>query len=69
LNFQEDIDIGIISHGISIQDDGTKIELYATYKDNIQGSDIIISETYKHNEEGHRAHSNYESYQSQWKNY
>lgn len=44
LNVQKATDLNTISHGISPQNDGTKIELFATYKD-IQGSDVIVSES------------------------
>ena len=45
LNFQEDTDIGVISHGLSIQKNGTKIEIFATYADNLPENEIVISET------------------------
>lgn len=45
LNFQEDTDIGVISHGVSIQRNGTKIEVFATYKDNLPDNEIVISDT------------------------
>ncbi|MEK0337620.1 MAG: hypothetical protein QQN41_09330 [Nitrosopumilus sp.] len=43
LNFQKDTDIGIISHGISIQKSGIKIEVFATYKENLPDNEIIVS--------------------------
>ena len=42
LNFQEDTDIGVISHGISIQRNGTKIEIFATYSENLPDNEIVI---------------------------
>lgn len=45
LNFQEDTDIGVISHGVSVQKNGTKIEVFATYKDNLPENEIVISDT------------------------
>lgn len=44
LQFQEDTDIGVISHGVSVQRDGTKIEVFATYKDNLPDNEIIVSD-------------------------
>ena len=44
LQFQENSDLPIISHGVSIQRDGTKVELYATYKDNVLNNDIVVSD-------------------------
>ena len=42
LNFQEDTDIGVISHGVSIQKNGTKIEVFASYADNLPENEIVI---------------------------
>lgn len=44
LQFQKNSDLPIVSHGVSIQRDGTKIELYATYRDNVLNNDIIVSD-------------------------
>jgi hypothetical protein len=44
LQFQKNSDLAIISHGVSIQRNGTKIELFATYKDNVLNNDIIVSD-------------------------
>lgn len=44
LNFQKNDDLTIISHGISERRDGTKLELYATYKDNVINTDVVVSE-------------------------
>lgn len=44
LKFQEDTDIGVISHGVSIQRDGTKIEVFATYKDNLPDNEIVVDD-------------------------
>lgn len=43
LNFQKDTDIGVISHGISIQKNGTKVEIFSTYKDNLPDNEIVTS--------------------------
>lgn len=43
LNFQKDTDIGIISHGLSLQKNGTKIEVFSTYKDNLPDNEIVTS--------------------------
>lgn len=43
LDFQNNNDQPIISHGISVQRDGTTIELFATYRDNLLNNDIIVS--------------------------
>jgi len=43
LNFQKDTDIGIISHGLSLQKNGTKIEVFAFYKDNLPDNEIVVS--------------------------
>lgn len=43
LKFQKDTDIGIISHGLSLQKNGTKIEIFATYKDNLPDNEIVVS--------------------------
>lgn len=43
LNFQNDTDIGVISHGISIQKNGTKFEVFATYEDNLPENEIVVS--------------------------
>ena len=43
LNFQEDTDIGVISHGLSIQKNGTKVEIFATYADNLPENEIVVS--------------------------
>jgi len=44
LNFQEDTDIGVISHGLSLQKNGTKIEVFSTYKDNLPDNEIVTSQ-------------------------
>jgi len=41
---QKATDLQTISHGISSQNDGTKIELFAVWKD-VQGSEIIVTES------------------------
>jgi hypothetical protein len=43
LKFQKDTDIGIISHGLSLQKNGTKIEVFSTYKDNLPDNEIVTS--------------------------
>lgn len=43
LKFQDADDLQIVSHGVSVQRDGTKIERYAYYKNNVQGSEILTS--------------------------
>ena len=44
LQFQKNNDIPIVSHGVSIQRDGTTIELFATYVDNVLNSDIRVTD-------------------------
>lgn len=44
LKFQDNESNAVISHGVSVQRNGTKIELYATYKDNSIGNEIVVSE-------------------------
>ncbi|MEK0371097.1 MAG: hypothetical protein QQN55_08085, partial [Nitrosopumilus sp.] len=43
LNFQKDTDIPVISHGLSLQKGGTKIQIYATFKDNLPDNEIVVS--------------------------
>jgi len=43
LKFQKNSDIPIISHGVSIRRDGTKLELFATYVDNVLNNDIAVN--------------------------
>jgi len=43
LNFQKDTDIGVISHGLSLQKNGTKIQVFATFKDNLPDNEIVVS--------------------------
>ena len=44
LQFQKNSDLSIISHGVSIQRDGTKIELFAYYQDNVLNNDIVVTD-------------------------
>lgn len=43
LNFQKDTDIGVISHGLSLQKNGTKIQVFAIFKDNLPDNEIVVS--------------------------
>lgn len=43
LDFQKNDDLPIVSHGISTQEGGGKIELFATYEDNVLNNNIIVS--------------------------
>lgn len=44
LKFQRNNEIPIISHGVTVRRDGTQLELYATFQDNVINSDIIVSD-------------------------
>ncbi len=44
LQFQKNSDLPVISHGVSVQRNGTKIELFAQYQDNVLNSDIVVTE-------------------------
>lgn len=44
LQFQRNSEIPIVSHGVTVRRDGTRLELYATYEDNVLNNDIIVAD-------------------------
>jgi len=45
VNFQTDTDGNIVAYGISENKDGTKVEVYAYYKNNLPDNEVLLTET------------------------